>query len=195
MNKNTTQQSKTKALGIPKTNIQVPTMPPTNSGNPEIYISWKHFFFKCWFYIHRTFEDPFKERKKELRLLDQVDILISESAEADKVTETCEKYISLHRIVENTKARGRLEKWITRLIACYLFAVLAIILLVALSHKDSPVLFRLSDTVLITILSTTTVNIVALGIILVRGLFHENEKGDLSNEKIFDIQKKESGVE
>lgn len=133
------------------------------------------------------FLNPFKERKPELRLLDQVDILINESEDSDKVTDTCEKYITLHRIVENTKARGRLEKWITRLIAIYLFFVFLIVVFVALSNEDSPLglenVFKLSDTVMITILSTTTVNIVALGIILVRGLFHERESNDLASEK------------
>ena len=36
--------------------------------------------------------------------------------------------------------------------------------------------------VIITILSTTTVNIVALGYILVRGLFHENESKEAKKE-------------
>lgn len=160
-------------------------------------ISWNEIFKKSHSYIKEVFLLKFKKhRKEELRLLDQVNILITESDAPDKVTDTCEKYIALHRIVENTKARGRLERWITKLIAWYLFAVFIIVALVALSHEDSSSglknLFKLSDTVMITILSTTTVNIVALGIILVRGLFHENERHDLSKEKPSENKNKET---
>jgi len=176
----------TPSMPVPETNKNNATL-----GNTESPISWKYFFFKIWFNVKRLFLNPFKERKPELRLLEQVDILINESEDSDKVTGTCEKYIALHRIVENTKARGRLEKWITKLIAYYLFAVFAVVVLAALSHEKSPLgfeLFKLSDTVMITILSATAVNIVALGIILVRGLFHENESHDLSKEKPSDIK-------
>ena len=148
-------------------------------------IPWSHFIYKIWWNFRRLFSNPFKEKRKELRLLDQVGILISEG-DANQVADVCEKYISLHRIVENTKARTRLEKWITRLIVGYLLVVGFILVLDAikgwLKAKDY-IYVELETSVLVALLTTTTINIVALGIILVRGLFHEHETKDLKQEK------------
>ena len=78
-------------------------------------IPWSNGAYKIWWNVRRFFQNPFSEQKKELRLLDQVELLLVDG-DATAVAETCEKYITLHRIVENTKARRRLEKWVTRLI-------------------------------------------------------------------------------
>lgn len=148
-------------------------------------IPWRNGIYKLWWNFTQLFKNPFKERKKELRLLDQVSIIISEGNPED-VADTCEKYISLHRIVENTRARKRLEKWITRLIFSYLTVILFIVLVSGLEdyakrHGFPYIHFDIK--VLVVLLTTTTVNIVALGFILTRGLFHEHEKKDLWSEK------------
>lgn len=130
-----------------------------------------------------VFKKTQKENPREPKLLEQVNILISDNPA--KVADVCEKYISLHRIVENTKARRRLEKWITRLIVWYLIVVGSILLLSSLSvwlaDNGYPNIF-ISDKIMVVLLSTTTVNIVALGIILAKGLFHEHEKEDVKKE-------------
>lgn len=153
---------------------------PTNTG----FIPWTNFFYKIWWNIRRLFSNPLKEKKKELHLLDQVNILISE--DASNVVDICEKYISLHRVVENTKARSRLEKWVTRLIVGYLIIVGFILIGCSFKNwliaKELPYI-DIDTSVLIALLTTTTVNIVALGYILVKGLFHEHEKRDIHNEK------------
>lgn len=152
-------------------------------------ISWKQIFHSCEYYIKNCILSHLKrQRREELQLLDHVNILLTESDDPEKVTDTCEKYIVFHRIVENTRARRRLEKWITILIALYLLGVFAIVVSVAIFNDDSFLAetlfrFKLSDAVMITLLSTTTVNIVALGIILTKGLYNEKESNDLSNEK------------
>ena len=142
----------------------------------EENIPWKCLIFKIWYNFAFLFKNPTKKPKRELNLLEQVEVLIN-TGEANIVIEYCEKYIYLHRIVENTRARRRLERWITRLISIYLLMVL---ILIAVSY-----IFRwnLHSGVIITILSTTTINIVALGYILVRGLFHEHEENDIKKEK------------
>ena len=152
------------------------------SGNA---IPWTNFFYKIWWNIRRLFINPFCEQKKELRLLDQVELLISEG-DAGSVAETCEKYITLHRIVENTRARRRLERWVTRLIVFYLLMVFILLstnsLHSWLETKGLPFIY-MDEKIIIALLTTTTINIVALGIILVRGLFHEDEDKDVGKEK------------
>lgn len=150
----------------------------------EDSIPWSNFFYKVWWNIRRLFTNPFKEKKKELRLLDQVGIILSEG-DAEKMAETCEKYIALHRIVENTRARRRLERWVTRLIVGYLLIVFLLVLSNSfstwLANKSLPYV-SMDSGIVIALLTTTTVNIVALGIILVRGLFHEHENSDMNRE-------------
>ncbi len=162
------------------------------SGN---IIPWTNFFYKIWWNIRRLFLNPFCEQKKELRLLDQVELLISEG-DAGSVAETCEKYITLHRIVENTRARRRLERWVTRLIVFYLFIVFILLstnsLQTWLKAKGLPFIY-MDEKIIIALLTTTTINIVALGIILVRGLFHEDEDKDVRKEK--PLSKKADGIE
>lgn len=119
-------------------------------------------------------------------LLEQVELILNDGKiDNGEVVGICEKYISLHRIVENTRARRRLEKWVTRLICWYLIVVVLVLLL--LTSISTPycdwMRFSMDETVIIALLTTTTVNIVALGIILVRGLFHERETKDLAEEK------------
>lgn len=126
-----------------------------------------------------------EQRKKTLDLLEQVELILNDGKiDNGKVVDICEKYISLHRIVENTRARRRLEKWVTRLICWYLIVVLVLLLLTSISIPCCDLFrFSMDETVIIALLTTTTVNIVALGIILVRGLFHERETKDLAEEK------------
>lgn len=138
-------------------------------------IPWRCFIYKLWYNILYTFRNPFKEPNRELNLLEQVEVLINTGDSGD-VIDYCERYIYLHRIIENTRARRRLERWVTRLVSTYLLIVFALIVTSYILKWDLPL------GVIITILSTTTVNIVALGYILVRGLFHENEGHETKSE-------------
>lgn len=138
-------------------------------------IPWKCIFYKAWFSFARLFKNPYGKKKHELNLLEQVEILIN-TGEPGFAIEACRSYIILHRIVENTRARRRLERWVTRLIEIYLICVFGFML------SNYFFKFNADNTVIVTLLSTTTVNIVALGIILVKGLFHEAESKDVSKE-------------
>lgn len=141
-------------------------------------IPWKtNGAYKVWFNIRRFFRNPYPKEKKELDLLDVVDLLIS-TGDPKNVTESCKQYVDLHRIVENTRARRRLERWVTRLISSYLFFVFAFIVAAYMFE------WKISGGIIITLLSTSTINIVALGLILVRGLFHQRDDQDLENEHL-----------
>ena len=150
----------------------------------EDYIPWKHGGFKIYSFIKRLFCSP--SPKKELNLLEQVSVLLNtEPGEpSSPLIEKCKQFIQLHRIVENTSARKRLEKWAKRIIVWYLITVFIIILLNNNGDKDTKswYLLSLSDSVLITLLSTTTVNIIGLGLIILRGHFYTKEHFDDKKE-------------
>ena len=119
-----------------------------------------------------------------LNILDTVKSLL-ESETTDGNIKKSKELIHLHRIVENTKARRRLEKWSLRVIALYLFIVLCIVLAsyVSIPAIKSYFSIRIPDPIMITILSTTTVNIIGLGLIVLRGHFLANDKSNEVNEE------------
>jgi hypothetical protein len=70
------------------------------------------------------------------------------------------------RYKANTKLRRQLAEWATAVVSVWLFLVLTI-----LSLNDG----RLSDNVLMTLLGTTTLNVLGLMAIVLRGLFDKDE--------------------
>lgn len=151
------------------------------------HIPWSHFFYKIYFNVKRLFCSP--KVKKDIDLLQQVENLLNTtpSEPTSDVINKCQHFIQLHRIIENTSARKRLEKWATRIIAIYLFVVLTIAILDSLRVMN---VFEISDTVMVTILSTTTVNIIGLGLIVLRG--HFNEKENIKNKKKKEVEENEN---
>lgn len=141
----------------------------------DIKISWKHGGYKIYYNIKRFFISP--RPRKELNLLEQVETLINstpaEQEPTEELIEKCHHFIKLHRIIENTSARKRLEKWAKRVIVFYLLIVLVLVVFDSLVRYAW---FEISDTVMITILSTTTVNIIGLGLIVLRGHFPQKDK-------------------
>lgn len=143
------------------------------------HIPWTHFFYKIYFNVKRLFCSP--KIKKDIDLLQQVENLLSTapSEPTSDIINKCQHFIQLHRIIENTNARKRLERWATKIIAIYLFVVLIIVILDSLKAVD---VLEITDPIMMTILSTTTVNIIGLGLIVLRGHFHEKESIE-KNEK------------
>ena len=146
-------------------------------------IRWYHYLIHLGYYIaywiRFFFSEPYKEKKKDLNLLDTVQSLI-ESETTDENIAKSKELTHLHRIIENTRARRRLEKWSLRVIAIYLFIVLSIVLSTYISIPAiEPYLYiDIPEHIMITILSTTTVNIIGLGLIVLRGHFLANDKSN-----------------
>ena len=150
-------------------------------------LQWYHYIIHLGYYIPYWvkffFGKPFKETKKDLNILDTVNTLL-DSETADDNIKKCKELIVLHRVVENTRARRRLEKWSLRVIALYLFIVLAIVIL---CYAELPIIggliaITIPEPIMITILSTTTVNIIGLGLIVLRGHFLANDKSNNMDE-------------
>lgn len=99
-----------------------------------------------------------------------------EDYESEENIRKSESVVSLHRVIENTHARRRLEKWSLRVIAAYL---LAVFLIIVLNYADIPAIglpwFKIGEKVMIAILTTTTANIIGLGLIVLRGHFLAKE--------------------
>lgn len=145
----------------------------------------KHGGFYIAYHVKNFFSNPLKKGKKDLDLLDKTRLLLeTDVANNDDIMDKCEQFIELHRIVENTKARRRLEKWASRVIAFYLLLVLGIVICnyASIAPFNKWGSMSISDPVMITILSTTTVNIIGLGLIVLRGHFLMNDLKHDSNK-------------
>lgn len=151
-------------------------------------VKWYHYLIHLGYFIPHWikffFSEPFKEKKKDLNILDTVNSLL-ESETTPENLKKCRELVHLHRIVENTRARRRLEKWSLRVIAIYLITVLVIVIANYIVLPDIGKQFRIEipPTIMITILSTTTVNIIGLGLIVLRGHFLANDKSNNMDDK------------
>jgi hypothetical protein len=138
-----------------------------------------HIGYYIPYWIRFIFSKPFKETKKDLDILETVNTLL-DSETTDENINKCKELTHLHRVIENTKARRRLEKWSLRVIALYLFVVLSIVVLCysKIPFVSGFVQINIPPNIMITILSTTTVNIIGLGLIVLRGHFLANDKSN-----------------
>lgn len=143
------------------------------------YHYWIHLGYYIPYWIKFFFSAPFKEKKKDINILDTVSSLL-ESETTPENLDKCKELVHLHRIVENTKARRRLEKWSLRVIAIYLFIVLAIVVCnyIAVPLLSGYMDIHVTEPIMITILSTTTINIIGLGLIVLRGHFLANDNSN-----------------
>lgn len=129
------------------------------------------------------FQRGYKEAKPELDPLEVVRRLLEDFEHEESINKS-HRVVHIHRIIENTHARRRLEKWSLRVIATYLLIVLGIVVctfaqipFLGLPFLDIP------DNIMVAILTTTTANIIGLGLIVLRGHFlaKEKDKPDKTN--------------
>jgi len=80
------------------------------------------------------------------------------------------KWQKTRRFAEDTKHRKGLVSWVKYVVTLWLVSVLFVVTF------NSTFSFKLSDSVLITLLATTTVNILGLAFIVLQGLFQINDK-------------------
>lgn len=132
--------------------------------------------------IKSIFSSSKKEVKEELNVLDIVRDILSNKQD-DKSINQSQELVKLHRVIENTKARKRLETWSLRVIVVYLITVLILVVSNYLYTGWFDAVMDIPENVMIAILTTTTVNIIGLGLIVLRGHF-------LANEAIKDEEKK-----
>lgn len=160
----------------------------SETNNPRI--PWTHLFYKLYFSFRRLFCSPDKLTKSEnLDLIEQVQIVLQSGDSSDSETmKKCGQFLELNLLLENTAARKRLEKWAKFVISIYLLVVLFILLLhggiltdlaCLLGKNDLKFNFKLETTIVVALLTTTTVNVIGLGLIILRGHFPSSTKGML----------------
>lgn len=136
--------------------------------------------------IKKFIQGPIKE-SEDLNFIEKLTLLLEPNNLNDSILQKSKDLTRLHRIHENTKARRRLEKWASRVIVIYLLIVLFLVLgnYISINYTGAlsfmnKISMNIPKPVMITILSTTTVNIIGLGLIVLRG--HFLNKDDLKDE-------------
>lgn len=157
--------------------------------SPEEKIKWYHYITHFGFYARYSikcfFSHPLRKERMDLDIIEKISTLLDVETNDSTIVKS-RQLAGLHRLVENTHARKRLEKWSLRVIAIYLFIVLGIVLTTytTVNFLGLP-WFKIEPKVMIAILTTTTANIIGLGLIVLRGHFLAKES-DKDNGK--DIQ-------
>lgn len=78
------------------------------------------------------------------------------------------------RYRQDTKHRDYLVRWVVYTNSAWLIAILVIVIAHGAANEDGTDLFQLSDTVMVTLLATTTANVLGLALIVLRGLFSDS---------------------
>lgn len=156
---------------------------------PKVFcnVSLSRYVFNGGFHLKKIikhfFCGPSKSITRDLDFVDKLALLLEPENFTDDIMQKSKELSALHREYENTKARRRLEKWSFSLIVVYLLVVLVLILCNYFSVEYKGFLSVLNSikcnipaNVMIVILSTTTVNIIGLGLIVLRGHFLANDK-------------------
>lgn len=115
-----------------------------------------------------------KRNNDELNVLDIVKDILTNKQDSKSINQS-QELVKLHRVIENTKARKRLETWSLKVIVVYLVIVLLLVLSNYLYTGWFDATMDIPENVMIAILTTTTVNIIGLGLIVLRGHFLANE--------------------
>ncbi len=150
-------------------NIDNPFIDNEKSGKLQI----SHLGYWISHKIVDFFRSPYRKQKRELNLLDVIQTLLESETSNENITK-CQELSRLHRVVENTRARRRLEKWSLKVIAWYLIIVMAVVVLCYTKIKWLNIMC-VPEEIMIAILTTTTVNIIGLGLIVLRGHFLAND--------------------
>lgn len=127
---------------------------------------------------HNKKKNRGEEPEQEVEVLQKLNEVL-ESGNLTKGDLTLSKELAkLHRMVENTKARRRLEKWSLKIIKRYLIVILLLVILCYSNNTGCKWIdnFTIPNIVMNMILGTTTANIIGLGLIVLRGHFLASEK-------------------
>lgn len=154
--------------------------------SPEEKIKWHHYITHFGFYVRYGlkcfFSHPLRKEKHDLDIIEKISTLLDVETNDSTIIKS-RQLAGLHRLVENTHARKRLEKWSLRVIAIYLFIVLGIVLA---TYNTIPLFglpwFSIEPNIMIAILTTTTANIIGLGLIVLRGHFLAKEDDRKDNK-------------
>lgn len=92
-------------------------------------------------------------------------------------------FTRLERYADTSSLRRRTAKWVMWIVSLWLAAVIIVLVCAGLEW------ITLSNRVLIALLTTTTVNILGLPLVVLRGLYPKEEEIDQINDNISEIRK------
>lgn len=107
--------------------------------------------------------------------IDANDDKYNEIDDSDLVKQQSYKHAQ-ERYKQNTEHRRFLVNWVVFTNSSWLIAVIVIIIAHGAICEDGKNLFHLPEGVMITLLATTTANVLGLALIVLRGLFEEDKK-------------------
>lgn len=154
-------------------------------------VVWLKYGGYLLYYKIRCFflgEKPLK--KNDNKFADLAETLISTIPDnpSTELLASSEKLLEQQRMLEDTRARRRLERWATRVIAYYLLSVFVLLIANGIVLVFNPIettemignglLVKrgfISDSIMTVILTTTTINIIGLGVIVLNGHFNKNK--------------------
>ena len=168
--------------------------------DPKLSVNRFHYHIRRVIYDFFSEPEYKRELSRELDLLDNVRTLVDgKFIEKRENVDFVRELIRLHRILENTRARRRLEKWSLRVISWYLLCVLCIIFLTYGDCSWELIKPHLRNYITLTkdamnIIKAMFVisflyNIIGLGLIVLRGHFHL--MGDISEKTADSASEKE----
>ncbi|WP_289759205.1 hypothetical protein [uncultured Duncaniella sp.] len=153
--------------------------------NSKLVLWLKHGAYSFTLFVWEYFTGPRKPKQpksKDSQFKFIAERLITTLPDnPDQLTvDTTKQLLEQHRTIENTQARRRLERWACWAIVIYLACVFLLLIFNGVSRVLWPNIFTsdkplFSDNVLYVILSTTTVNILGLGFIVLKGHFPQKE--------------------
>lgn len=125
---------------------------------------------------------------------DRTDDGISTIAEEERESKRRREYLELNarantiftrleRYADTSSLRRRTAKWVMWIVSLWLAAVIIVLVCAGLEW------ITLSNRVLIALLTTTTVNILGLPLVVLRGLYPKEEEIDQINDNISEIRK------
>ena len=136
---------------------------------------WRYGFYWCFLKVRVFFLGEKRKKKEHDKFSDTAEVLLSSLSE-DKLSkeflEVTGKLLKQQRMLDNSHARRRLEHWATNVISRYLIVVLLLIIVNGIisiwvkPHDDF-----ISSGIMAAILSTTTINILGLVVIVLKGHF------------------------
>lgn len=155
--------------------------------------SFRYGGYYIFLYVREFFFGKPNPKKGHDNFADAAETLVAnidERAEnAKDILEASERLLSLQRAIDDTQARRRLERWATRIISWYLMIVLLLVLANAVVSSVWELKQGfISSAIIGAILTTTTINIIGLGLIVLKGHFTSKENKEAINKKLTNKQ-------
>lgn len=107
--------------------------------------------------------------------VDTAQTIVMQDEVSPEIIEASKHLLEQQRMLEDTMARRRLEKWATKVISWYLIIVCILVITNGLFSLHNGKESFITGGIMIVILTTTTINVIGLGLIVLRGHFPQNK--------------------